>query len=140
MTPESLELTAGGEFLLTAIVLPDNATDRSKITWTSSDESIAKVNQDGLVTAIAEGEVTIKATVDSEIYDTVKVKVNRKLNPKITVIFPNGGEEFTFKASTTIEWKSEDIDCDYVRIDLIDTATGEEYMLVEKAENKDSAK
>ena len=139
VTPESLELTAGGEFLLTAIVLPDNATDRSKITWTSSDESIAKVNQDGLVTAIAEGEVTIKATtVDSEIYDTVKVKVNRKLNPKITVIFPNGGEEFTFKASTTIEWKSEDIDCDYVRIDLIDTATGEEYMLVEKAENQGS--
>lgn len=139
VTPESLELTAGDEFLLTAIVLPDNATDRSKIIWTSSDESIAKVNQDGLVTAIAEGEVTIKATtVDSEIYDTVKVKVNRKLNPKITVIFPNGGEEFTFKASTTIEWKSEDIDCDYVRIDLIDTATGEEYMLVEKAENQGS--
>ena len=139
VTPESLELTAGAEFLLTAIVLPDNATDRSKITWTSSDESIAKVNQDGLVTAIAEGEVTIKATtVDSEIYDTVKVKVNRKLNPKITVIFPNGGEEYTFKASTTIEWKSEDIDCDYVRIDLIDTATGVEYILVEKAENQGS--
>ena len=139
VTPESLELTAGAEFLLTAIVLPDNATDRSKITWTSSDESIAKVNQDGLVTAIAEGEVTIKATtVASEIYDTVKVKVNRKLNPKITVIFPNGGEEYTFKASTTIEWKSEDIDCDYVRIDLIDTATGVEYILVEKAENQGS--
>ena len=33
VTPESLELTAGDEFLLTAVVLPDNATDRSKITW-----------------------------------------------------------------------------------------------------------
>lgn len=139
VTPKSLELTAGDESLLTAVVLPKNATDRSKIKWTSSDESIVKVNQDGLVTAIAEGEATIKATtVNIDIFDTVKVTVKRRLNPKITVTSPNGGEEFTFKASTTITWITEDIDCDYVKIDLIDIVTGTEYVLVEEAENQGS--
>ena len=135
VTPESLELTAGDEFLLTAVVLPDNATDRSEITWTSSDESIAKVNQDGLVTAIAEGEVTITATtVNNEIFDTVKVKVNRKLAPEIIVTSPNGGEEYTFKTSTTITWTTKDIESDKVKVELIDTLTGNEYLIADEVE------
>ena len=48
---------------LVAIVIPANAT--SKIKWASSDISIAKVNQKGLVTAVAAG--TAKIGIISEI-------------------------------------------------------------------------
>ena len=40
---------------------PDDAYDKS-LTWTSSDESVATVDQTGKVTAIAKGRATISAT------------------------------------------------------------------------------
>ncbi|WP_455558406.1 leucine-rich repeat protein [Agathobaculum hominis] len=46
---------------LTATVLPEDATDRS-VRWSSSDESIASVDQDGKVTALAAGTATITVT------------------------------------------------------------------------------
>lgn len=69
--PENVEVTAvtldqtavtlekGKNVTLKAVVTPENATDR-KITWTSSDTSIAKV-ENGLVTAVAAGKVVITA-------------------------------------------------------------------------------
>ena len=51
----------GAQFPLTATVYPWNVTDRS-VTWTTSDETIATVNADGVVSVLAEGEVTITAT------------------------------------------------------------------------------
>ena len=46
---------------LTATVSPSNATDKS-VVWSSSDDGIASVTNTGLVTAIATGNATIKAT------------------------------------------------------------------------------
>lgn len=46
--------------LLAATVSPDNATDPT-VTWESSDESVATVNENGLILAIAEGTATITA-------------------------------------------------------------------------------
>ena len=45
-----LALKAGASAQLTATVRPDNATDR-KVTWTSSDSSVANVMGTGVVTA-----------------------------------------------------------------------------------------
>lgn len=45
---------------LVATVKPDNATDKT-VTWTSSDSSIASVDNTGKVTAIKEGTATITA-------------------------------------------------------------------------------
>ena len=45
---------------LTATVLPDNADDKT-VTWTTSDPAIATVSENGLVTAVAEGQATITA-------------------------------------------------------------------------------
>ena len=50
-----------GTLTLTATVTPDNATDRT-VTWTTSDPSVATVSQDGVVTGVAPGNVTITAT------------------------------------------------------------------------------
>ena len=56
-----LSLKAGASAQLTATVKPDDATDR-KITWTSSDSSVANVMGTGAVTAGSKaGTATIKA-------------------------------------------------------------------------------
>ena len=47
--------------MLTATVLPETATNKS-VTWKSSNEAVATVDANGLVTAIAVGEATITAT------------------------------------------------------------------------------
>ena len=57
-----LSLKAGASAQLTATVKPDDATDR-KVTWTSSDSSVANVMGTGVVTAGSKaGTATIKAT------------------------------------------------------------------------------
>ena len=48
---------------LTAKIYPSNATNQH-VTWSSSDESIATVTQDGVVTAHARGNVSIYAVSD----------------------------------------------------------------------------
>ena len=56
----TLSLNEHEVFALTATINPDNAADKS-LKWTSSDESIATVDQAGNVTAISKGTVIIKA-------------------------------------------------------------------------------
>jgi len=58
----TLELVIGDTHQLQATVEPDNATNKN-LTWSSDNESIATVSQDGLITAVGEGgPVTITAT------------------------------------------------------------------------------
>lgn len=56
----TLQLIKGQEATLTATVTPDNATDKT-VAWSSSDASIASVDQAGKVTAVKSGKVTITA-------------------------------------------------------------------------------
>ena len=55
----TLSLAVGETAQLTATVKPDDATDKN-VTWTSSDESVAKV-VNGKVTAVKSGKATITA-------------------------------------------------------------------------------
>lgn len=48
---------------LTVIYSPEDTTDDKVVTWESSDENIATVDENGLVTALKEGTVTITAKV-----------------------------------------------------------------------------
>lgn len=56
----SVTTVEGRTFKLTANIKPSNATYKT-VDWTSSDEKIAIVDSNGQVTALTEGNVTIKA-------------------------------------------------------------------------------
>ncbi len=56
----SLTLTEGENETLTATVGPDNATDKT-VTWSTSDASVATVDQSGRVTAVKAGSASITA-------------------------------------------------------------------------------
>lgn len=80
----SAELKVGESLTLTATVLPENATDKT-VTWSSSDATIASVNQHGLVTVLSIGESTIFAIVgDKKASCTIKVEREVKFeNPEV---------------------------------------------------------
>ena len=60
-----LQIKEGDTAQLTATITPEEVADKA-ITWTSSNEEVAKVSDSGLVTAVAEGEAEIKATVEGK--------------------------------------------------------------------------
>ena len=90
-----LSLTVGGTETLTATVAPDNATDKT-VTWTSSNPSVATV-ENGVVTAVAPGTAVITATTqDGNHTATCAVTVRPDIPPanpnyRITVEATQGG-------------------------------------------------
>ena len=58
--PESTSTLAGSSVQLSAQVAPWNVSDKS-VTWTSSNEAIATVDENGLVTGVSQGTAVITA-------------------------------------------------------------------------------
>ena len=72
---ETLILDTGGTATLTATIAPGDATDQA-VTWSSDKESVATVDKDGKITAVAAGEATITVkTNDGGFTATCKVTV-----------------------------------------------------------------
>ena len=61
VTPGSAELFVGGQAQLQAELLPVTLADKS-VAWSSSDETVATVDENGLVTAVGAGTANIIAT------------------------------------------------------------------------------
>lgn len=71
----TLTLSVGKKEILTATILPENATTQN-VTWTSQDNTIATVSTTGEVTAVAVGTTMIKVvTLDGEYADVCEVEV-----------------------------------------------------------------
>ena len=81
---------------LTATVAPDNATNQA-VTWTSSNSTVATVDQNGVVTAVAPGTATITVTTaDGGFTATCTVTVRPDVPPanpnyRITLEATQGG-------------------------------------------------
>lgn len=64
---------------LSVTISPENATDKT-IYWNSEDQSIATVDQNGIVTAVNGGVTTVTATAANGVKATVKVFVLVEIN------------------------------------------------------------
>ncbi|MBU5227728.1 cell wall-binding repeat-containing protein [Clostridium senegalense] len=75
LSDKDIYLTEGYNKLVTANVQPANASNKN-VTWTSSNNNIATVDNDGNIKAISEGEAVITATTENgefKAYSNVKV-------------------------------------------------------------------
>ena len=72
---------------LTATVYPANAANK-KLIWTSSNEDVAMVTDEGFVLAMAEGEADITATSaeNSSIKAVCHIKVENEKEPVVTIV------------------------------------------------------
>jgi uncharacterized protein YjdB/serine/threonine protein kinase len=119
---EELSLVVGSSAQLSVIFEPENATDKS-VTWKSLDESVATVDQDGNVTAVADGTAVIEVetadggrkasctvTVKADAVPVTGVKLNKE-NETLEV-----GKTVTLKATISpdnatdqsVSWSSSD--------------------------------
>ena len=77
--PETVTLVVGDTLTLISGVRPQSATNQER-TWSSSDKNIATVDNNGLVTAIAEGVVDIVVEAGG-LSDTCVVTVEKEEEP-----------------------------------------------------------
>lgn len=76
VSPDRLEITEGESARLTAKISPAEAFDRT-ITWTSSDKSVATVDNSGDVNGLVAGAAIVTATVEGR-SATCQVTVKKK--------------------------------------------------------------
>ena len=128
-----IELLVGAEETLKATIAPDNATNKA-VTWTTSDENIAKVS-DGKITAIKEGEATITVTTsDGSKTATCKVTVKAvpleglSVNPATLEIVEGETKQLEVKftpetfGDKTVQWASDNTNVVTVSKDGLITA------------------
>jgi len=115
----SITLEENQSTLLTATVLPENATDKS-VTWTTSNSEVATVS-DGRVTSVSEGEADITAQAGEQTA-TCKVTVKKvvvavssiSLNKTSLQIIKGQSETLIATVSPdnatdkTVSWSSDD--------------------------------
>lgn len=78
LNKHEVSLNPGETCALSATVLPSNASNK-KVVYTSSDESVAIVSAEGVITAVSQGTATITCEAQNhpeENYDTCVVTVN----------------------------------------------------------------
>ena len=81
LSKEEISLNMGGSKRVLAKVIPENAENKL-IRFTSENENIAKVRQDGTITGVNEGTTTITVTCGM-VSKTIKVSVNKYLKGDI---------------------------------------------------------
>jgi len=126
--------TLGKKLQLSASVSPQNAFDTSLL-WSSSDESVVTVDNNGLVTSMGYGTAVITVTAadggisNSCLVNVAYVKI-KKISLNATRLSVTGGETFLLKATVmpedatikAITWQSSDTSV--VRVDENGLVTG----------------
>ena len=104
VSPDTLTLTKKDETAqLTAEVTPSYA-DNKRVTWQSSDEKVATVDENGKVTAVGNGTATITATSVSGSYTAI-VSVTVKIPVEIQKLTIEAEKETLTKIGESTELK-----------------------------------
>ena len=99
-----IDLNIGETSILSATVLPNNATNK-KVSWSSSNESVATVSSEGLVTGVAAGSAIITVTTsDGGKTATCNVTVKESSSP--SVLPPNAVD---LGLPSGIKWASHNL-------------------------------
>ncbi len=90
ITDSKSSMPAGTSFTFKATVRPSDATNKD-VTWSTSDQSVASVDRNGLVTAKKEGKATITATSkDGGFTDSVELTVTATVDKVWSVSIKEG--------------------------------------------------
>ena len=109
LSENKLELKGKTDKKLSVTLAPSDADDE-KLSWSSSDEKVVKVSNDGTVTTVSCGEATITVKSESGLTDTCKVTVSHdwKLDSKVDATADKEGKK-VFKCTLCNETKEEAI-------------------------------
>ena len=119
LNPETLELEVGQTATIGATVLPEDTTEKS-LSWQSSNEAVATVDQEGKVTAVKAGEAILtvianaKTSVQAYAHITVKDIQADGVTVTPALVSLNEGETCQLSASVSpasarqdVEWASQ---------------------------------
>ena len=81
LTADKTEVTVGGTTTVTAADETGAAVDAATLTWSSSDEGVATVDEAGNVTAVSAGEATITAETAYEVAGSVTLTCKEAARP-----------------------------------------------------------
>ena len=98
-----LNLANGQQGTVHVTVLPENANEKG-VTYSSTDDTVATVNQTGVVRAISRGECSIIATSKSN--PEVSAEINVSVVQQVTAItFPGGTVSLPVRTSAQLFWQ-----------------------------------
>ena len=98
-------MEVGEELILTASILPDNASNKS-VNWTSDNTDVATV-VNGVITAVSPGEcnITCASTDGSNVSAVCHIVVNEPEQHWLSVVLPNGSFSINATNLESIELK-----------------------------------
>ncbi|MBO4635222.1 MAG: Ig-like domain-containing protein [Bacteroidales bacterium] len=147
LNKSSLELKKGESEILVATLKPDDATDKT-VTWSTSEASVASVDQTGKVTALKSGtatitakagdksatcSVTITTPVESVSLDLTSVTLEEgKTTTLVATINPSDADE------KTVEWSTSNASIATVANGLITAVSEGEATITAKAGGKEA--
>lgn len=107
LSENKLELKGKTDKKLSVTLTPSDADDE-KLTWSSSNDKVVKVNNDGIVTTVSCGEAIITVKSESGLTDSCKVAVSHdwKLDSKVDATVDKEGKK-VFKCTLCNETKEE---------------------------------
>ena len=107
LSENKLELKGKTDKKLSVTLTPSDADDE-KLTWSSSNDKVVKVNNDGIVTTVSCGEAIITVKSESGLTDSCKVAVSHdwKLDSKVDATVDKEGKK-VFKCTLCNETKDE---------------------------------
>ncbi len=132
LSATTMQINIGEQSSISAKVLPDNTTDKT-VTWSSSDPSVATVDDNGTVTGVAEGTTSIIATCGSVtatcILTVTPIKAE-SISLNLTTLTLYAGDTETLLATIlpaevadkSVKWSSSDISVAEVSVNGVVTA------------------